>query len=166
MDSSTLVPTSAAASTLTLLSALTPVMMLRRLGSSAKGLRSARLVNTVTVSFKSRCILALQMSLFCSPELSRLHTSKFSLTSVIDNVHMLMCMNDKFSLTSFIRWCERINKFSLTSFHCSQQYIYTADENKNNHEAPISFFHHGSRLFDERKKGAGLWSWLCFTYAI
>ena len=69
MDSSTLVPTSAAASTLTLLSALTPVMMLRRLGSSAKGLRSARLVNTVTVSFKSRCILALQMSLFCSPEL-------------------------------------------------------------------------------------------------
>ena len=31
------------------------------------------------------------------PLLSRLHTSKFSLTSVIDNVHMLMCMNDKFS---------------------------------------------------------------------
>ena len=95
--------------------------------------------------------------------LSRLHTSKFSLTSVIDNVHMLMCMNDKFSLTSltltsFTCWCERINKFSLTSFHCSQQYIYTADENKNNHEAPISFFHRGSRLFNERKKGAGLWS--------
>ena len=44
-----------------------------------------------------------------------------------------MCMNDKFSLTSFsltsfICWCERINKFSLTSFHCSQQYNYTADE--------------------------------------
>ena len=82
-----------------------------------------------------------------------------------------MCINDKFSLTSFsltsfICWCERINKFSLTSFHCSQQYNYTADENKNNHKAPISFFHHGSRLFDERKKGAGLWSWLCFTYAI
>ena len=56
--------------------------------------------------------------------LSRLHTSKFSLTSVIDNVHMLMCMNPKFSLTSFsltnfICWCERINKFSLTSFHCT-----------------------------------------------
>ena len=43
-------------------------------------------------------------------------------------------------------------KFSLTSFHCSQQYNYTADENKNNHEAPISFFHHDSRLFDERKR--------------
>ena len=81
-----------------------------------------------------------------------------------------MCMNDKFSLisfslTSFIWWCERINKFSLTSFHCSQQYNYTADENKNNHEAPISFFDHGFRLFDERKKVAGLWSCLCFTYA-
>ena len=66
---------------------------------------------------------------------SRLHTSKFSLTSVIDNVHMLMCMNAKFSLTSFsltsfIFWCERINKFSLTNFHCSQQYNYTVDEKK------------------------------------
>ena len=65
--------------------------------------------------------------------LSRLHTSKFSLTSVIDDVHMLMCMNAKFSLTSFsltsfICWCERINKFSLTSFQCSQQYNYTVDE--------------------------------------
>jgi len=54
--------------------------------------------------------------------LSWLHMSKFSLTSVIDNVHMLMCMNTKFSLasfslTSFISWCERINKFSLTSFY-------------------------------------------------
>ena len=55
----------------------------------------------------------------------------FSLTSVIDNVHMLMCMNDKFSLTgtsftSPICWCEGINKFSLASFHSSQQYNYTA----------------------------------------
>ena len=46
-----------------------------------------------------------------------------------------MCMNAKFfltgfSLTSFICWCERINKFSLTSFHCSQQYNYTVDEKK------------------------------------
>ena len=49
MDSSALVPTSAAASTLTLLSALTPVMMLLRLGSSAKGLRSARLVNPLQI---------------------------------------------------------------------------------------------------------------------
>ena len=44
-----------------------------------------------------------------------------------------MCMNAKFSLTSFsltsfICWCERINKFSLTSFQCSQQYNYTVDE--------------------------------------
>ena len=42
--------------------------------------------------------------------------AKFSLTS--------------FSLTSFICWCERINKFSLTNFHCSQQYNYTVDEKK------------------------------------
>ena len=104
--------------------------------------------------------------------LSRLHTSKFSLTSVIDNVDMLMCMNAKFSLTSFsltsfICWCERINEFSLTSFHGSQQYNYTVDEKKNNnHEAPISFLHHRSRLFDERKKVAGSWSGLCFTNAI
>ena len=46
-----------------------------------------------------------------------------------------MCLNAKFSLTSFsltsfISWCEQINKFSLTSFHCSQQYNYTADEIK------------------------------------
>ena len=57
--------------------------------------------------------------------------SKFPLTSVIDNVHMLMCMNNKFPLTSFaltslICCCEQINKFSLTSFHCSQQNNYTA----------------------------------------
>ena len=81
--------------------------------------------------------------------LSRLHTSNFSLTSVIDNVDMLICTNDMFSLTSFafaslICWCERINKFSLTSFHCSQQYNYTADDIKTNHRAPFSFFGHGS----------------------
>ena len=68
--------------------------------------------------------------------------SKFSLTSVIDNVHVLMCMNDKFFLTSFaltsrICWCERINKFSLTSFHCSQQNNYTADDKKTKHGAPL-----------------------------
>ena len=40
----------------------------------------------------------------------------FSLTSVVDHVHMLMCMNNKVSSTSFaslISCCERINKFSL-----------------------------------------------------
>ena len=42
--------------------------------------------------------------------------AKFSLTS--------------FSLTSFICWCEQINKFSLTRFHCVQQYNYTVDEKK------------------------------------
>ena len=77
-------------------------------------------------------------------------TSNFSLTSVIDNVHMLMCMNDKFSLTSTaftspICWCEGINKFSLTSFHSSQQYNYTADYKiKTKNGAPFSFFDHGS----------------------
>lgn len=38
-----------------------------------------------------------------------------SLTSVIDNFHLLMFMNDTFSLTSFVCWCGRMNKFSLTS---------------------------------------------------
>ena len=66
--------------------------------------------------------------------------SKLSLTSFIDNVHMLMCMNDKFSLTSFICWCERINKFSLTSFHCSQQYNCTADEKKTTTRQQFRFF--------------------------
>ena len=75
--------------------------------------------------------------------------SNFSLTSVIDNVHMLMCMKNKFPLTSFaftslICWCERINKFSLTSFHRSQQYNYTADDKNTNHGAPFSFFDHTS----------------------
>lgn len=70
---------------------------------------------------------------FGSP-LSQLHTSKFSLTIVIDNFHLLMFINDKFSLTSFalpsfICWCEQMNKFSLTSFHCSRKFNYTADNN-------------------------------------
>ena len=33
-------------------------------------------------------------------------------------------------LPSLISWCERINKFSLTSFHCSQLYNYTADDKR------------------------------------
>ena len=96
-------------------------------------------------------------SLITVGKLSRLHTSKFSLTSVIDNVQMLMCMNDKFSstsfsLTSFICWCERINKFSLTSFRCSQQYNYTADENRNN--ANFVFWSWLSLIWREKK---GCW---------
>ena len=81
--------------------------------------------------------------------LSTLHTSNFSLTRVIDNDHMLMCMNDKFSLTSFtltslICWCERINKFSLTSFHCSQQYNSTAGDKKKPRGA-ITVSHHENK---------------------
>ena len=64
------------------------------------------------------------------------------MTSVSDNFHKLMCTSDKFSLTSFalislICWCERINKFSLTSLHCSQQYKYTADNKKSCCHPPL-----------------------------
>ena len=64
------------------------------------------------------------------------------MTSASDNFHKLMCTNDKFSLTglaliSLICWCERINKFSLTSLHCSQQYKYTADNKKSCCHPPL-----------------------------
>ena len=56
-------------STLTSLSALTPVMMLRRLGSEEKGVCCARELRMIVVSFLSRCFLELLISLFYSPDL-------------------------------------------------------------------------------------------------
>ena len=48
-------------------------------------------------------------------------------TRFIAHVYERQIFSDEFCL---ICWCERINKFSLTNFHCSQQYNYTADEKK------------------------------------
>ena len=63
-----------------------------------------------------------------------------------------MCMNDKFSLTSLslislVCCCERINKFSLTSLHCNQQYKYTVDDKKLLSSA-ITVSHHKNKTVD------------------
>ena len=65
-------PTILAVSALTLLSAFTPFMMFLRLLSVSreKGLWVARAFRMVTVSFISLVCRALDISLFCSPELN------------------------------------------------------------------------------------------------
>ena len=54
-----------------------------------------------------------------------------------------------------------LTSFFWQVFTVASNTITQRTRKKNNHEAPISFFHHRSRLFDERKKVAGL----CFTNA-
>ena len=59
-----------------------------------------------------------------------------------------------------------LTSFLWQVFTVASNTITQRTRKKTNHEASISFFHPGSCLFDERKKVAGLWSWLCFTYTI
>ena len=47
-----------------------------------------------------------------------------------DHVYERQVFLTNFALTGLICWCERANKFSLTSIHCSQRYNDTADDNK------------------------------------
>ena len=57
---------------------------------------------------------------------------------------MFICCLTSFALTSVICWCERINKFSMTSFHCSQPNNYAANDKKKNHGAPLQWVTHAS----------------------